>query len=159
MSAESTPGDVVFLACPPGEPPAKGLIEAMVAELRELYAIKEGRLGVPLDPAEMAPPTGVYLVGWVGGETVAGGGLRSIGPALGEIKRMYVAPTWRGRGVARRLLAALEDAARALGHDRVRLDTGPKQPEARHLYETAGYASIPNYNGNHHAAFWGEKVL
>lgn len=155
----SAAADVEFLACPPGEPPAKGLIEAMVAELKELYGITEGRLGVPLEPAELGPPAGVYLVGWAGGETVAGGGLRTIGPGLGEIKRMYVTPTWRGRGMARRLLGALEDAARSLGHERVRLDTGPKQPEARRLYETAGYLSIPNYNGNHHAAFWGEKIL
>lgn len=151
--------DIEFLACPPGEPPARTLIEAMVAELKDLYGITEGRLGVPLDPAELGPPGGVYLVGWAGRETVGGGGLRTIGPALGEIKRMYVAPSWRGRGVARRLLGALEDAARSLGHERVRLDTGPLQPEARHLYQTAGYVSIPDYNDNHHAAFWGEKVL
>jgi len=98
-------------------------------------------------------------VGWAGGETVAGGGLRPIGPGLGEIKRMYVTPAWRGRGMARRLLGALEAAARSLDLERVRLDTGPLQPEARRLYETAGYTSIPNYNGNHHAAYWGEKTL
>ncbi len=155
-----SPADhIEFLACPPGEPPAKTLIEAMVGEMRELYGITDGWIGVPLDPEEMGPPGGVYLVGWAGGRTVAGGGLRTIGPGVGEIKRMYVTPSWRGRGVARRLLGALEDAARSLGLDRVRLDTGSRQPEARRLYETAGYASIPNYNDNHHAAFWGEKAL
>ncbi len=155
-----TSDDIVFLACPPGEPPAKGLIEAMYREMVDLYRVPEGtRMGVPLDPEELGPPGGVYLVGWAGGRSVAGGGLRTIGPALGEIKRMYVAPEWRGRGVSRLLLLALEDAARALGHERIRLDTGPSQPAARHLYESTGYVSIGNYNDNGHAAFWGEKVL
>lgn len=156
---DPAPDEVVFLACPPAEPPARGLIEAMIVEMKELYGITGGWIGVPLDPEEMGPPSGVYLVGWAGGQTVAGGGLRTIGPALGEIKRMYVTPPWRGRGLSRLLLEALEDAARSLGHDRVRLDTGARQPEARRLYETAGYRSIHNYNDNHHAAFWGEKLL
>jgi GNAT superfamily N-acetyltransferase len=72
---------------------------------------------------------------------------------------MYVAPHVRGRGIARRLLAALEDAGRRLGHEQVRLDTGPDQPEAKHLYETAGYVEIPNYNGNPKATYFGEKRL
>lgn len=151
--------DVVFRVGHPDEEPARTLIAAMVAELVELYSISGSRLGVPLEPSELAPPAGAYVVGWVGAEPVAGGGLRSVGPGLGEIKRMYVAPAWRGRGVARRLLGALEDQARARGMSRVRLDTGSRQPDARHLYESAGYVPIGNYNGNMHAAFWGEKQL
>jgi GNAT superfamily N-acetyltransferase len=61
--------------------------------------------------------------------------------------------------VARRLLVALEDRARELGHAVARLDTGPKQPGARHLYESAGYREIPNFNGNPVATFFGEKPL
>ncbi len=151
--------EIEFRPCPPDEDPAAGLIAAMVAELRQRYRIEGERLGVPLEPSELAPPAGTYLVGWAGERAVAGGGLRTIGPGLGEIKRMYVAPGWRGKGVARRLLDALEEAARGLGMDTVRLDTGPEQPDARHLYQTAGYRPIDNYNGNVHAAFWGEKSL
>ncbi len=72
---------------------------------------------------------------------------------------MYVVPAWRGRGLAGRLLAALEDATCELGYRRVRLDVGASQPLARSLYERRGYRSIPDYNGNPHASFWGEKVL
>ena len=155
---------VEFSPCPPGDDPARRLIAAMVGELSELSGITDGRLGVALDPAEMALPGGTFLVGYLtdagpGRSAVAGGGLRTIGPGLGEIKRMYVVPEWRGRGVARLLLSALEEAARDLGLSRVRLDTGPGQPEARHLYETAGYREIGNYNDNPHAAYWGEKDL
>ena len=68
-------------------------------------------------------------------------------------------PEARSRGHARRLLAALEDAARDLGYEIARLDTGPKQPHAQALYESAGYRSIPSYNGNEVATYLGEKVL
>lgn len=160
MTSSQPPDRAIeFRACDPLEEPARALIAAMVGELRDRYVIAGERLGVPLDPGEMAPPGGAYLVGWAGDQPVAGGGIRTIGPGLGEIKRMYVAPTWRGRGVARLLLAALEDAARSLNLTTVRLDTGDRQPDARHLYESAGYVPIANYNGNDHAAFWGEKIL
>ena len=72
---------------------------------------------------------------------------------------MYVVPAYRGSGVGAQLLAALEAAAAGMGMARVRLDTGSRQPGARHLYEKSGYRSIANYNGNGHAAFWGEKIL
>lgn len=149
-----------FAPSDPSTAPAVDLIEAMVAEMRELYSIA-GHVGVPLDLSELAPPHGVYLVGRAdaGGEVVAGGGLRTISEGVGEIKRMYVAPEWRGAGVGAQLLAALESAALDLGHTSVRLDTGARQPGARHLYEKSGYRSIPNYNANGHASFWGEKHL
>jgi GNAT superfamily N-acetyltransferase len=76
-----------------------------------------------------------------------------------EIKRMYVVPAARGRGVARALLAALEDAARALGYSRARLDTGPRQPHAERMYRESGYRPIANFNANPVASFFGEKAL
>jgi GNAT superfamily N-acetyltransferase len=72
---------------------------------------------------------------------------------------MYVVPDARGRGVGRATLIALEEEARRLGYRRARLDTGPRQPHARALYESAGYAAIPDYNANPYAAYWGEKRL
>ncbi len=72
---------------------------------------------------------------------------------------MYVVPEARGRGVSRELLAALEDCARTLGFLIARLDTGPEQPAARHLYESAGYVEIPNFNANPVATYFGEKRL
>lgn len=124
-----------------------------------MYGGGEGQIGVPLRSDELAPPSGCYLVGRSGGEVVAGGGIRTIAAGTGEIKRMYVVPAWRGRGLARLLLAALEAEAVVLGLDRVRLDTGPKQPGARRLYLGAGYVEIDDYNANPRASFWGEKLL
>ena len=72
---------------------------------------------------------------------------------------MYVVPAARGRGLARVLLAALEDAALDLGYTTVRLDTGALQPHAQALYESAGYRAIGNFNANPVATYWGEKRL
>ena len=72
------------------------------------------------------------------------GGWRAHGTDA-EIKRMYVTPAARGRGLARRLLAELERTARAAGHRRVILETGSKQPEAVGLYRSSGYTEIPAY--------------
>jgi predicted N-acetyltransferase YhbS len=72
---------------------------------------------------------------------------------------MYVRPDARSRGIARALLGALEAAARSLGYEAVRLDTGPKQVHALALYRSAGYADVAPYNDNPFACFWGEKRL
>ncbi|MEV4419123.1 GNAT family N-acetyltransferase [Patulibacter sp. NPDC049589] len=142
--------------------------------LREFRAELEGRYG-PLDPSaplgptatpdELAAPYGTFLVARLGDEPVGCGGCKRLlghdhldGPTA-EIKRMYVRPAGRGHGVARALLAALERAATDLGHRLVRLDTGPKQPDARHIYRTSGYREIDDYNGNPLAAHWFEKDL
>ena len=153
------PHPVEFRICHPAQPPAAGLLDAMVAELESMYGGSDGPKGVPLGTGELAPPAGRYLVGRVGPDIVAGGGLRTIGTGIGEIKRMYVVPSWRGRGVARLLLAALEAEAATMGLVRVRLDTGPRQPGARHLYLTSGYAEVADYNSNPRASFWGEKTV
>ena len=130
-----------------------------MAELDEMYGQIVGHPGMPLRSQDLAPPRGRYLVGRVGTEVVAGGGLRTLDDATAEIKRMFVVPSWRGQGVARLLLAALESEASAIGFQRVRLDTGPKQQHARRLYLDAGYTEIDDYNANPRASFWGEKLL
>ena len=105
---------------------------------------------------EMVPPDGAFVVLRVGGRPVAGGGVRRLEPDVGEVKRMFVEPRQRGRGLGRRLLAELEAAARDLGFRRLRLDTAG---DLRGFYERAGYAAIPDYNGNGYATFWGEKAI
>lgn len=87
------------------------------------------------------------------------GGLKRLPDGACEIKKMFVVPGARGRGVARALLTELEAHARALGYEVARLDTGPKQPRARGMYERAGYETIENFNGNPVATFFGEKRL
>jgi GNAT superfamily N-acetyltransferase len=131
----------------------------MVAEMLTLYEITTGRIGVPLEPEELGPPTGVYLVGRIGDQIAAGGGVRMVSTDIAEIKRMYVVPAFRGQGIARLLLSALEGEAVRLGAGMARLDTGPKQALAQGLYERAGYSAIGNWNDNPHAAYWGEKGL
>jgi GNAT superfamily N-acetyltransferase len=110
-------------------------------------------------PDELRGPDGAYLVGYEDAEAVAGGGLRRLDDGVAEIKRMFVCPAARSRGVARALLEALEQTALELGYERIRLDTGPKQVHGLALYRSAGYVDVPPYNDNPFACFWGEKVL
>lgn len=143
-----------------GAPPASDLIAGMVADLEPLYGRIDGADTPSASPDELWAPTGTFLVGWdVDGRPVCGGGVKHIGDGVAEIKRMFVVPDARSRGHARRLLAGLEDAARRLGHERVRLDTGPRQPHAKALYESGGYVEIADYNANPKATYWAEKVL
>ena len=72
---------------------------------------------------------------------------------------MYVVPEARGRGLGRMILETLEEEARRLGYRRARLDAGRRQPHARALYESAGYAAIAAYNRNPFAGYWAEKRL
>ena len=139
-------------------PPATELLAAMEAEMLELYADSMGAMP-PAGPSDFAPPAGAYLMGFLDGEPVCGGGLKRLSDGAAEIKRMYVVPAARRRGVARTLLGALETTARDLGYAIVRLDTGPRQPHAKALYLASGYAEIGNYNANPNAAYWGEKRL
>jgi GNAT superfamily N-acetyltransferase len=150
---------LLFERCDPEQPPASELLAEMRVELNDVYD-SFSRLDNPaLVPDELRDPSGAYLVGYEGDEAVAGGGLRRLDPGVAEIKRMFVRPSARSRGVARALLEALEHTARELGYQRVRLDTGPKQVHGLALYRSAGYEEVPPYNDNPFACFWGEKVL
>jgi GNAT superfamily N-acetyltransferase len=137
------------------------LAQAMRDEIAILYA------GLDLDgdsmpragAAELSAPGGAFVIGYHGDRPACCGGVKRLDDQRGEIKKMYVVPELRGRGVARALLHELEDTARRLGYTVARLDTGPKQLSARGLYESEGYAEIPDFNGNPVAVFWGEKPL
>jgi GNAT superfamily N-acetyltransferase len=121
---------------------AVALTERVQLEYVERYG---GPDTTPVDPTEFAPPAGGFLVGYLAGVPVAMGGVRPHEPGSVEIKRMYVVPEARGRGLSRLMLAALEDLARDVGARRVVLETGSKQPEAMRLYETSGYAVIAGF--------------
>ena len=85
------------------------------------------------------------VVAIVEGVPVGCGAIKQVDADAVEVKRMYTLPAWRGKGVASRLLAELEQWARELGMERCILETGLRQPEAIALYESNGYELIPNY--------------
>ncbi len=152
----------MFSLCAADRTPASVLLAAMEAEIFDQYDGLD--LNDPSMPAagvaEFSPPGGGYVVGYLDGEPVAGGGFKDLhADGACEIKRMYVAPSARGRGVGVSLLAAIEDAARAAGYRVARLDTGPRQPKVAQMYRDASYREIPNFNANPLATFFGEKPL
>ena len=103
----------------------------------------------------------VFLVVRLGGQPVGCGALRQIDEDTAEIKRMYVAPAGRRQGMARRILIELERRALSFGYRAIRLETGIRQPEAQHLYESLGYQRIAGfgpYIGNPTSVCY-EKVL
>jgi GNAT superfamily N-acetyltransferase len=148
-----------FEQADPEEPPASELLVEMRVELNDVYESFSRLDNPPLVPDELRGPDGAYLVAYEGVQAVAGGGLRRLDDGVAEIKRMYVRPSSRSRGVARALLEALEQTARELGYERIRLDTGPKQVHGLALYRSAGYEDVAPYNDNPFACFWGEKRL
>ncbi|HUF84813.1 MAG TPA: GNAT family N-acetyltransferase [Acidimicrobiia bacterium] len=122
---------------------AEALVGALLDELRERYGEED-----PDHPSvhELAGPAGgTFLLARVQGRPVGCGGLRRHDDGVAELKRMYVVPEERRRGVAQVLLAALEAQAGRLGYHAIVLETGVRQPEALSLYEGHGYDRIANF--------------
>jgi GNAT superfamily N-acetyltransferase len=142
------------------ESPGRELLGELIAYFNEIYPGRAARPGSVTTPDEMVAPHGAFLIGYEDGEPVAIGGLRPLEEAgVCEIKRMYVVPAARSRGTGRALLAALENAARAIGYERVRLDAGPEQRASKLLFAATGYVEIAPYNANHIADYFAEKRL
>ena len=91
------------------------------------------------------PPHGCFLVAWSDELPVACGSLRPIDTATAEVKRVWVHPSARGQGLARRMMSALENEARALGYSRLQLDTNSALTEAVALYHAMGWTEIAPY--------------
>lgn len=124
------------------EPSAARLAQAMSDEMSALYG--DGGAS-PAATADFSGPQAVFLVGSVAGEDVVCGGLRVLREGVGELKRMYVAPTVRGRGLGRDLLRGLLSHAREQGLTRVQLETGSLQPAAVGLSASEGFTTIAPY--------------
>lgn len=125
-------------------PVVAALIGALNAELDQRYP-EAGANHFRLDPDDVAPGRGVFLVAYAEGEAVGCGAARLNEPGTAEIKRMYVIPAYRGRGIAGHLLAALEDHAKVLGARQLVLETGDRQPESLAVYRRAGFEEIPRF--------------
>ncbi len=123
---------------------SRALIESLNAELTGAYP-EPGATHFGLDPADVSGGRGSFLVIYQEGNPVGCGAVRLIDPETAELKRMYVAPAARGRGLGRRLVAALETEARALGVRRLVLETGIRQSAALALYCSTGFQPIPLY--------------
>lgn len=127
---------------PWADPDAIALRQRQRAEIAAIYGTPDSEPGVAPSAADVA----VFFVAWEDEGTAVGcGGLRDLGEGAGEVKRMYVAPAWRGSGVASRILGTLEDWAREQGWASLRLETGDRLPAAVRFYVRSGYGRIPNF--------------
>jgi ribosomal protein S18 acetylase RimI-like enzyme len=94
------------------------------------------------------PPKGRLLLGYLEDQPVGIACLKALTNSIGEVKRMYVRPEARNRGLGRALLSQLLEEARQIGYERVRLDSARFMTEAHHLYRTSGFREIEAYPGS-----------
>ena len=125
-----------------GSPLTQAMADAQQAELTARHHGSPGSGAMP-SPEYFEPPDGTFLVAYLDGEPAGCGGVGRLEQTVGELRRMYVLPAHRGKGLGRALLVALEDAARELGYTTMRLETGNEAPEALGLYTSSGYEPAP----------------
>ena len=132
----------------------------LVAAAIELFREYAGAIGTDLGyqgfDAEMAslpgpyvPPYGALIIATAGPITAGCVGLRQLGRRTGEIKRLYVRPAYRSRGLGRRMIEMAMQASREAGFTRLRLDTLPDMASAQALYRRMGFVEIAAYNDVH----------
>jgi GNAT superfamily N-acetyltransferase len=137
-------GGITLAVEPYGDDGPRWVVERAEAEIVERYGeLDAGELG--LTAAMFNPPHGAFLVarrGDAAGPPLGGGGVRAINPGIGEVRRLWIDPGFRRRGIARLLMATLEDASRDIGLRALRLATGKHQPEAVAFYVSTGWRQV-----------------
>jgi GNAT superfamily N-acetyltransferase len=119
------------------DPALRALVAAQEQEVMARYGVADAGPG----PSATSP----CLLARLDGVPVGCVALGSLGDGVGEVKRMYVAPSARGHRIGRLLLEHVEDLATRSGYRLLRLETGTEQPEAVGLYRSAGWQQIPCY--------------
>jgi DNA-binding MarR family transcriptional regulator len=144
----------------PSSADARWCLGHYFAELGERFGepFDAGRT-LPADAANLAPPSGAFVVARLSGQPAGCGALKTFHSGVGEIMRMWVDRPHRGLGIGARILDALEGQAAALGHRRVRLYTNRSLDEAKAMYRGRGYVEIARYNDDPYANHWFEKRL
>lgn len=120
------------------------LIRELSIELGALYG-GDGTAG--FSPSDVEGPRSAFIVARLDGYPVGCGAIRPLDEDSVEVKRMYTRSDFRRKGVAQAILAEAERLAREFGYSNLKLQTGPKQPEAAALYERVGYYRIPIFSG------------
>ena len=138
------PAALTVLSLPMHDPRVRPLLDELAVEYDTRYGDRSGRTAAADElnryPAEeFEAPGGALLVIQEDGESIAGGAFRRYDPTTAELKRIWTHSGHRRRGLARLVVAELETLAASRGYTRVYLTTGPRQPEAKHLYLSTGY--------------------
>jgi putative acetyltransferase len=123
-------------------PEAARLIAALDAELTTTFP-EPGATHFSLSDGQVEAGHGAFLVAYVEDLAVGCGAIRRLDEVTAEIKRMYVEPSVRSRGIGRALVEALEREARHVGATRIVLETGTRLTPAIKLYQAMGYVHIP----------------
>jgi GNAT superfamily N-acetyltransferase len=144
----------------PSSVDARACLQAYFAELAARFegGFDPARAN-PLTEQELTPPAGYFIIARLEGRPVGCGALKITETKVGEIKRMWTSGPARGRGIAGKIIGALEEIARGVGVERLRLDTNKALEEAHEFYRRRGYREVERFNDDPYAHLWFEKRL
>jgi GNAT superfamily N-acetyltransferase len=155
-----TAAAVEIMAVDPEHPDAQYCLAEYVAELnRRSERGFDPTVGATAQPHEVRPPNGRFFVAYLHGEAIGCGAVKHHPGAASDIKRMWIAPSARGLGLGRRLLAKLEAFVRESGVTVAHIETSAVLGEAMELYRSTGWVEVAPFNDEPFADHWFEKQL